>query len=356
LSTQETIKDGVKEYYGETLKTSSDLQTDACCDTEAIPDYIKSALTKVSDEVLQKYYGCGLTIPTHLEERTVLDLGSGAGRDCFLLSQIVGEKGKVFGVDMTDEQLEVANRNIEYHREKFGYTNNNVTFYKGDLEKLNQVGIQPNSVDVIVSNCVINLVPDKEAVLSQAFDLLKEGGEMYFSDVYCNRRIPQHLVEDKELYGECLSGALYWNDFENLAKKVGFADPRVVESRPLLVSNPRLEKMLAGFNFYSVTYRLFKISDLEPHCEDYGHAITYKGNLPESQDFFKLDDHHVFLKNKVTPVCGNSYKMLNDTRYKDFFDFHGNFDQHFGIFEGCGVTIPYSNQVSAPSVDPGACC
>ena len=183
---------------------------------------------------------------------------------------------------------------------------------------------------------------------------------MYFSDVYCNRRIPQHLVDDEVLYGECLSGALYWNDFENLARKVGFADPRVVESRPLGISNPKLEKMLAGFDFCSVTYRLFKISDLEPHCEDYGHAVMYKGNLPESPDFFKLDDHHVFLKNKVTTVCGNSYKMLNDTRYKDFFNFHGNFDQHFGIFEGCGTTIPYDSQTAGTtntlSADPGACC
>jgi len=192
LNSENTIKENVKSYYGETLKTSSDLKTDACCDTEVIHDYIKSALSNVSDEVLQKYYGCGLTIPTHLNDKTVLDLGSGAGRDCFLLSQIVGENGTVLGVDMTEEQLDVANRNIDWHREKFGYTKNNVTFYKGDLEKLNQLGIQPNSVDVIVSNCVINLVPDKQAVLSQAFELLKEGGEMYFSDVYCELWSPDH--------------------------------------------------------------------------------------------------------------------------------------------------------------------
>ena len=141
---------------------------------------------------------------------------------------------------------------------------------------------------------------------------------MYFSDVYCNRRIPQSLVEDKELYGECLSGALYWNDFENMSKVAGFKDPRVVDSRVLTVNNKRLEEKLEGFEFYSVTYRLFKLNTLDFHCEDYGQAVMYKGGVENSGSAFKLDDHHVFLKNKVEPVCGNTYRMLQETRFASY--------------------------------------
>ncbi len=340
---QNEIKEGVKEYYGETLKTSSDLQTNACCDPYSMPNHIKTALSEISDEVVSKYYGCGLTIPTELNGLSVLDLGSGAGRDCFLLSKLVGENGKVTGVDMTDAQLEVANRNISYHTEKFGYKKPNVEFLKGDLEKLDELGLKDGSYDAVVSNCVINLIPNKESVLANTHRLLREGGELYFSDVYCNRRIPQELVNDKELYGECLSGAMYWNDFENLSKKVGFSDPRIVESKPITIENPRLQQMLAGFEFYSVVYRLFKISELEPHCEEYGQAIEYKGGMDEAPNAFMLDGHHVFQKGKIESVCGNSYNMIHKTRFKKYFNFYGDFSTHYGIYKDCGMNIPYSN-------------
>ena len=111
-----------------------------------------------------------------------------------------------------------------------------------------------------VSNCVVNLVPDKRAVMMEAFAALKEGGELYFSDVYASARVPIDLQQDSELWGECLSGALYWNDFVRLAKEVGFADPRLVSDTPIGVKNTVLEKKIAGrVMFYSATYRLFKL-------------------------------------------------------------------------------------------------
>lgn len=208
----------VQEYYGKTLQKSEDLQTNACCTAAAPPKHIKEALKNVHDEVLARYYGCGLTIPECVEGMDILDLGSGSGRDCYIASQLVGKNGSVTGVDMTTEQLAVANKYKDYHAEKFGYAN--VDFLEGNIEKLDELGLDEEQFDIIISNCVINLVMDKQKVLNDAYRLLKPGGELYFSDVYCDRRIPKHLQEDQVLWGECLSGALYWNDFLRMAKKL----------------------------------------------------------------------------------------------------------------------------------------
>jgi arsenite methyltransferase len=350
------IKDQVKDYYGKTIQSTKDLKTNACCTVTSYPRHIKVAMGKISDEVLKKYYGCGLTIPTQISGLRVLDLGCGAGRDCYLLSQLVGENGQVVGVDMTPEQLEVANNNIEFHREKFKYKKSNVEFMEGDIQALQNTNLESNSFDLIISNCVVNLVPNKEAVLSGVYNLLKQGGEFYFSDVYCNRRIPESLMKDPELWGECLSGAMYWNDFENLSKKIGFADPRVVESAPITINNNKLGNKLDGYEFYSVTYRLFKIDGLEPFCEDYGQAIIYKGGIEEQPQHFILDNHHLFKKGKVEPVCGNTYLMLKNTRYTNHFEFVGNFETHYGIFEGCGITAPFTQETNSSQISSGACC
>ncbi len=188
--------------------------------------YLKPILAAIHDEVHARYYGCGLVLPEQIRALRILDLGSGAGRDCFAMSAMVGEQGSVVGVDMTEQQLAVARRHVDYHRDKFGYKSANVTFLQGELEHLDQLDIPDHSIDVIVSNCVINLCEDKAAVLKQAYRLLKPGGEMYFSDVYADRRMPETLAKDPILFGECLSGAFYWNDFHNTAKACGFLDPQ----------------------------------------------------------------------------------------------------------------------------------
>jgi len=346
----ENIKESVQEYYGKELKSSADLKTNACCTNVEYPDKIKKILSQVHDEVMSKYYGCGLTIPNELEGLKVLDLGSGSGRDCYLASSLVGENGYVIGVDMTDEQLEVANRHIDYHTEKFGFKKANVEFKKGSIEALDELDIADNSLDLIISNCVINLSTDKPKVLKDCYNKLKEGGEMYFSDVYVNRRIPNELASDPVIYGECLGGALYWNDFLDFSIKAGFTDPRVVEAEAITIENPALQEKLEGYEFYSVTYRLFKIPRLEKDCEDYGQAVIYKGSMADSPNYFKMDDGHVFEKGKVHPVCGNSYLMLEQTRFKDHFEFIGSFDNHFGIFPGCGTSNPFESLHSeAPS-------
>jgi len=343
--------DIVQDYYGKQLQNSADLKTSACCDISQIPEWLKPILSNIHDEVQSRYYGCGLVCPQQLEGCRVLDLGCGAGRDVYALAQLVGPTGHVTGIDMTKEQLAVAQKYQPYHAEKFGF--DNVTFIEGYIEKLDELNLEPNSFDVIVSNCVINLSPDKASVLKELYKLLKVGGEFYFSDVYANRRIPSPLRTDPVLYGECLAGALYWNDFIHLAHQTGFIDPRLVTDRPLEITDSALANKIENIQFYSATYRLFKLPVLEHACEDYGQAVIYRGGIQHATRLFSLDKHHHIEKNKVFLVCGNTWHMLHDSRFAPYFEFIGNFDQHFGIFEGCGSSIPFSQNNNEQS---GGCC
>ncbi len=341
----------VKEYYGQTLQKSEDLKTNACCTIEAPPKHIRNILKDVHDEVKDKYYGCGLTLPYDLKGMKILDLGSGSGRDCFIASKLVGQEGFVVGVDMTDEQLEVANKHIDYHTEKFGYAYANVKFLKGNIDHLDLLDLEPESFDIIISNCVINLAVDKQKVLADAHRLLKPGGEMYFSDVYSDRRIPMTLQKDPVLWGECLSGALYWNDFLTFSKKAGFTDPRSIENHPITIENAEVQDKVGDIKFFSVTYRLWKLEGLDSDCEDYGQSVRYKGTIEGKSSSFDLDDHHNFPCGKMMTVCGNTFKMLKETRFAKHFEFFGNWDTHYGIFEGCGGNMPFSE-----GGEDGACC
>lgn len=349
------MREQVQTYYGETLQKSEDLQTNACCTAAAPPIHIREVMSKIHDAVSSRYYGCGLIAPEALKGLHILDLGCGSGQDAYILSALVGEHGSVTGVDMTPQQLAVAEEHRDYHAEAFGYKKSNVRFIEGQLEHLDQLDLSPASFDLIVSNCVINLCQDKKAVLKHAYNLLKPGGEMYFSDVYADRRVPEALQRDPVLHGECLSGAFYWNDFHNTAKQCGFLDPRLVEDSAIDIENPELESKVAGFRFYSATYRLFKIDSLEPACEDYGQAVIYKGTEPHNRDVFVLDKHHILEAGKVFPVCGNTYRMLNETRFAEHFDFVGSWDKHFGIFQGCGTDLPYDEGLSFDS-SSSSCC
>ena len=345
----------VKEYYGRTLQGSADLKTDACCDLDAIPPHIRAVLGEIHPEVTARYYGCGLVVPEKLEGTHVLDLGCGTGRDVFALAKLVGPKGSVTGVDMTAEQIGLAREHEQWHAERFGYAAPNTRFLDGYIEGLDQLDIEPGSLDIIVSNCVINLSPDKEAVLKGAYRLLKPGGEIYFSDVYADRRLDPALRDDPVLLGECLAGALYWNDFLTLAKQTGFADPRLVTDRPLAIGDPAIAEKLGGASFHSATYRLFKIEGLEPACEDYGQAVIYRGGVPHAEHRFTLDNHHVIEKGRIFPVCGNTFRMLKESRFAPHFEFIGDFGTHYGIFPGCGTNIPFTGG-AADGETSGACC
>lgn len=349
------MHDIVQDYYGKQLTQTADLKTTACCDITQVPEWLKPLLAKIHPEVLSRYYGCGLVCPPLLDGCRVLDLGCGSGRDVYALAQLVGPSGEVIGVDMTDEQLAVARAHQAHHAKAFGF--DNVRFLHGYIERLDELGLAPGSFDVIVSNCVVNLSPDKAAVLAGVQRLLKPGGEFYFSDVYADRRVPEAVRNDPVLYGECLGGALYWNDFLRLARGAGFIDPRLVDDRPLSVTDPALAAKLGNLRFYSATYRLFKLDGLEDACEDHGQAVIYQGSIPHLPHGFMLDKHHAIETGRVFPVCGNTFRMLHDTRFTRHFQFVGDFSRHFGLFEGCGSSIPFDANAGTDSAgSSGGCC
>jgi SAM-dependent methyltransferase len=350
------IREGVRAYYGVTLSSSADLRTTACCDASAVPEALRPLLARLHPQVLDRYYGCGLVVPELLQGLRVLDLGCGAGRDVYLLAQLVGAGGEVVGVDMTAEQLAVAEAQRDWHAEQFGFAN--VRFLHGEIERLDDLDLEPASFDLVVSNCVVNLSTDKQAVLQGVRRLLKPGGELYFADVYCDRRVPEHLRHDPVLYGECLSGALYWNDFLRLARRSGFADPRLVSDRPLAVTDAELAARIGPLCFFSATYRLFNITALEDACEDHGQAVAYRGTIAAAPDALAFDKHHVFETGRITPVCGNTLLMLRDSRLASHFEFHGDFSRHFGLFPGCGGSLPFSPAADGdhqPEVGSGCC-
>lgn len=345
--------DQVRDYYGRQLQTSADLKTTACCDASATPTWLRPLLARIHPDVLSRYYGCGLVRPPLLEGCRVLDLGCGSGRDVYALAQLVGSRGRVIGVDMTAEQLAVAQAHRDHHAQAFGF--DNVEFRQGYIERLEALDLAPESFDVIVSNCVINLSPDKDAVLHGVQRLLKPGGEFYFSDVYADRRVPDTVRNDPVLYGECLGGALYWNDFLRLAMRTGFTDPRLVADTPLGITDENIAARLGTVRFYSATYRLFKLADLETDCEDHGQAVVYRGTIADHPHRFDLDQHHRIETGRVFPVCGNSFRMLRDSRFAPHFDFIGDFSHHFGLFPGCGKIMPFASQ-SAAANGNSACC
>lgn len=338
----------VRRYYGQVLKSSQDLKTGACCPVETMPAWLRPLLEDVHPEVRERFYGCGSPLPPALQGCTVLDLGCGSGRDVYLLSRLVGEHGRVIGVDMTAEQLAVAERHRDWHAQRYGYASSNVTLKEGFIEDLSACGIADASVDAVVSNCVLNLSPEKQRVFAEIFRVLKPGGELYFSDVFADRRIPTALRQDPLLLGECLGGALYHEDFRRLMLDLGCADVRTVSAGAIPLLDPQIEARIGMVAFESRTMRAFKLP-LEDRCEDFGQVATYLGNLADRPHAFVLDDHHRFERGRPLRVCGNTAAMLADTRYAPYFRVEGDTATHYGLFD-CG---PAPSRAAAGAV---SCC
>ncbi len=351
MDTDAHVLDSVRDYYGRVLASSADLKTSACCTSESIPEHHKPIVGRIHPEVLERFYGCGSPIPHELEGRTVLDLGCGTGRDAYLLSALVGPNGRVIGVDMTPEQLEVARRHQTFHAEQWGHPESNVDFREGLIEDLAAIGVEDESVDVVVSNCVVNLSPDKERVFREIFRVLKPGGELYFSDVFSGRRVPAALQRDPVLLGECLGGAIYTEDFRRLLRGLGILDHRVVARAPLDLRSTEVEARAGMIPFESITVRAFKLT-LEDLCEDYGQVAVYGGTIPEAPHACRLADHHLFRTGMPLLVCGNTAAMLRDTRFGRHFRIVGDRSVHYGPF-ACGPAANLSNTEPAAG---GACC
>jgi Methylase involved in ubiquinone/menaquinone biosynthesis len=213
-------KEVIKEKYGKIATIGGSCCSSKCCGDSSTADLSKSIGYSENDinAVPDANLGLGCGNPTAFAELKpndiVLDLGSGAGFDCFLAAQKVGKSGKIIGVDMTQAMVEKAQANSL----KYGYPN--VEFRLGDIEAL---PVESESVDVIISNCVINLAPDKEKVFKEAFRVLKPGGAMYISDMVLLAELPEDLKNDKDLLTSCIAGALLKEEYLRILSEAGFS-------------------------------------------------------------------------------------------------------------------------------------
>lgn len=252
----------VREKYAEIAAQDKAINASSCCGATASSNKIYNIMMDDYSEV--KGYnpdadlglGCGL--PTAFaqiaEGDIVLDLGSGAGNDCFVARHETGSTGKVIGVDFVDQMIDKARINAE----KLGY--NNVEFRYGDIE---QLPVSDGTVDVVVSNCVLNLVPNKSGVISEIHRVLKEGGHFSISDIVLVGDLPDGLQSDAEMYAGCVSGAIQMQDYLGLIEQQGFVNVNVQKKKTITLPEDILEKYLSDVeleNFKSNNIGIFSIT------------------------------------------------------------------------------------------------
>ena len=288
--------------------------------------------------------------------RIILDLGSGSGQDAFLLAQLVGEHGRVTGVDATPAQLAIANRHLDWHRERFGYAQSNVRFVEGDIERLDALDLPEAAYR-----------RDRLELRHQPRRRQGGGAARRASPAQARRRtlLLRRLCRSPRARRRCspipCCTANAW-----LARFTGAISCRWPKppGSPIRAwspidhwpsSTPNIAAKLDGIAFHSATYRLFKLDGLEAQCEDYGQAVRYRGTVPGSERVFHLDGHHAIEAGRLFPVCGNTWKMLAETRFAAHFDFVGDFSRHFGVFAGCGVTSPFGAGENGEPPSAGCC-
>ncbi len=250
---KKNIKKVVREGYARiaTQKNSCCAPVDSCCGSPDLAEDISKKIGYTEQELKSVPegsnlgLGCGnpIALASLKEGDTVLDLGAGAGFDCFLAANKVGQKGKVIGVDMTPEMVEKARENME----KGGY--DNVEFRLGEIENL---PVADNSVDTIISNCVINLAPDKRKVFMEAFRVIKPGGRLMVSDIVLLKDLPEEIKNSIEAYVGCVSGAILKDEYIKAIKEAGFQDVEVIDetSFPIksITNDPTTKDLIEKFN------------------------------------------------------------------------------------------------------------
>jgi arsenite methyltransferase len=310
-----------------------------CCSVEYESEYLKV----IPQEVIERDYGCGDPSPYLREGEAVLDLGSGTGKICFIAAQIVGPKGKIIGVDMTDEMLGVARRNAPIVAEHIGYAN--VEFRKGriqdlalDLELLDRhlkehpitnaasflaadelaeelrvkhPLVASDSVDVVVSNCVLNLVEtkSKRQLFDEIFRVLKKGGRAVICDIVSDEEVPEEMQNDPELWSGCISGAFTEEGFLEAFENAGFYGIEILKR------DAHAWRTVQGIEFRSVTIEAFKGKQGE--CFERNQAVIYRGPFKEVLD----DDNHRIERGKRYAVCDKTYSLYKKAPYRDSFEF-----------------------------------
>lgn len=309
-----------------------------CCPVDYDPQYLKV----IPAEVIEKDYGCGDPSKYLRAGETVLDLGSGTGKICFIAAQVVGPAGRVIGVDMTDSMLEVARRNAPIVADRIGYAN--VEFRKGriqdlalDLERfdgalaaapvasveaflvaeelareisLKHPLVGDESVDVVVSNCVLNLVVSnlKAKLFAEVFRVLKIGGRAVISDIVCDEEVPQRLQDDPELWSGCISGALTEAGFLQAFADAGFHGIEILK----LDATPW--QTVEGIEFRSMTIQAVK--GKQGRCLERNQAVIYKGPFKEVVD----DDGHRMERGQRSAVCDKTFRLYQREPYAGMFE------------------------------------
>ena len=306
-----------------------------CCPV----DYDRTLLEAIPEEVIERDYGCGDPSRYVREGETVLDLGSGGGKICFIASQVTGPAGRVIGVDMNDEMLELARRSAPVVAQNIGH--DNVEFRRGriqdlaldvdrleawlndhpvkslqDLTRLDEERerlrrdhplVADDSIDLIVSNCVLNLVreADKDQLIREMFRVLKPGGRIAVSDIVSDEVVPAHLKNDPELWSGCVSGAFHELDLLRHLEAAGFYGIEIDkwEGEPFAI--------VEGIEFRSVT--ITARNGKEGPCLEAGHAVLYKGPWKTVVD----DDGHRLERGVRTAVCAKTYRILSGEPYAD---------------------------------------
>jgi len=306
-------------------------------------DYEREHLKIIPDEVIQKDYGCGDPSRYLKAGETVLDLGSGTGKICFIAAQVVGATGKIIGIDMTDEMLEVARRNAPIVSERLGYAN--VEFRKGriqdlalDLETLDEELrkrpitdaasflaadelaedlrvrhplIASDSIDAVISNCVLNLVEpkSKRQLFEEIFRVLRKGGRAVISDIVSDEPVPDHLQSDPKLWSGCISGAFTEEGFVQAFAEAGFYGMQI------LARDEQPWRTVEGIEFRSITVAAHK--GKQGPCFDRKQAVIYLGPFKEVLD----DDNHRMERGHRYAVCDKTYQLCKKEPYHSFFAF-----------------------------------
>lgn len=332
--TNADVREDVQDRYAAGAQA---VEAALCCPIDYDPQYLKI----IPQDVLDRDYGCGDPSRYVRKGETVLDLGSGGGKICFIASQIVGPEGRVIGVDMTDEMLDLARTNAPVIADRIGYAN--VEFKRGHIEdlkldhddlnawladnpvksaadmekmeaeilrlKAEMTMISDNSVDVIVSNCVLNLVSDskKKQLFSEMFRVLKVGGRVAVSDIVSDEDSPEALKNDARLWSGCISGALTEEDFGTALEEAGF--------HGITIDKLELDpwQIVEGIEYRSATYLAYKGKQGE--CLEKNQAVIYKGPWRNVQD----DDGHVFRRGERSAVCEKTFKLMQREPYADMF-------------------------------------
>lgn len=289
-------RDDVRDFYGRAATAPS---PDLCCPT----GYADADIAHIPEEVLSVSYGCGspMALAAPRAGEVVVDLGCGGGVDCFIAARMVGREGRVVGVDMTDEMLATATRNAAAVADRLGYAN--VSFEKGFLE---DVPVADGAVDLLTSNCVLNLSTDKAAVFKEIYRVLRQGGRFVIADIVADRQVPEEILRDRALWGGCIAGAMTERRFAALAEAAGFYG--------VTLERGALWREVAGVRFYSTTFTGWRRDKASP-CLYSGRHATYLGPARSVTD----DEGHEFLRGEAVEVCDDTAARLTRPPYAGMF-------------------------------------